>query len=436
MAVTFEEIGTDEQFTAVINHFKSKSGNGAAGSADEDKLDGQGAWQNQRELAAQALVDWIDGNPTGTSDPDVLLLGDFNAYTMEQALGFITGAGYHNVASEHSSDPYSFVFDAQYGALDHGLANNSLNGQVTNAAEWHINADEADALDYNNDFFKDPLYFDPESPARESDHDPLVIGLKLASTAVINDVTVFTKAPSLNGTVGAAPTATNALQLVRLGSYATTDDPATTTGATSRPNAEVVVYDKTTANLYVQNTNESRIEIVNLSASGGLTKTGEILLAGLTNFGGVNSVAVHNEIVAVAYANAVGDQAGRVALFTATGAFIMDVVGTGPDMVTFTADGTKLLVANEAETAGTAGTPIQTAGGISIIDMSGGAANATVRNTISFDALNGAEAQLRTLGLAIAPGVSAANNIEPEYITVSPTAPRPTSRCRRSMASR
>ena len=69
MAVTFEELATDEQFTAVINHFKSKSGNGAAGSADEDKLDGQGAWQNQRELAAKALVDWIDGNPTGTTDP-------------------------------------------------------------------------------------------------------------------------------------------------------------------------------------------------------------------------------------------------------------------------------------------------------------------------------------------------------------------------------
>src|SRR5262249_36514790 len=77
-------------------------------------------------------------------------------------------------------------------------------------------------------------------------------------------------------------------------------------------------------------------------------------------------------------------------------------------------------VANEAEMAGTAGTPITTAGSVSVIDLSTGAANATVRNTIGFDALNSSEAQLRSLGLAITPGQLAGNDIEPEYITISP----------------
>ena len=141
---------------------------------------------------------------------------------------------------------------------------------------------------------------------------------------------------------------------------------------------------------------------------------------------------MHNGLVAVAYANATEDQPGRVVLFDGNGRFIKSiVVGIGPDQVVFTADGTKLLVANEAEMAGSAGTPIQTAGGISIIDISGNPANATVRNTISFDALNGAEAQLRANGLAITPGQLRAMTSSPNTSRSRPTAPRPTSRCRR-----
>jgi predicted extracellular nuclease len=181
LAVTFNEIATEESFTAVINHFKSKSGNGTG--VDADQLDGQGAWQNQRELAAQALTDWIATHPTGTTDDDVLLLGDLNAYLKEDTLDLIKAAGFHNLAEELISNPYSYVFDAQYGALDHALASNSMASQVTGIEEWHINADEADALDYNLDFDRDGRYFDALSTARESDHDPVVIGLALNTAA-------------------------------------------------------------------------------------------------------------------------------------------------------------------------------------------------------------------------------------------------------------
>ena len=191
LAVTFNEIATNEDFTAVINHFKSKSGNGTGPDADQG--DGQGAWQNQRELAAQALTQWIATNPTGTSDDDVLLLGDLNAYLKEDTLDLIKAAGFHNLAEELLSNPYSFVFDAQFGALDHALASNSLASQVTGIEEWHINADEADALDYNLDFDRDPLYFNALSTARESDHDPVVIGLTLNTVAPpVNDAPVNT----------------------------------------------------------------------------------------------------------------------------------------------------------------------------------------------------------------------------------------------------
>ena len=66
LAVTFEEVETGGEFTAVVNHFKSKSGIGTGN--DADALDGQGNWQQQREFAATALAEWIETDPTGSSD--------------------------------------------------------------------------------------------------------------------------------------------------------------------------------------------------------------------------------------------------------------------------------------------------------------------------------------------------------------------------------
>lgn len=234
----------------------------------------------------------------------------------------------------------------------------------------------------------------------------------------VNGITIFDAAPSLQGLSGAtataAPIPTNALQLVRLGAYATTNDPATQ----AAPNAEVVAYDSTTSRFYIQNTNEGRIEIVALDAAGTLSKTGEILLSGLEQYGSVNSVAVFNGLVAVAYANTTGDAPGRVALFNADGSLLRSLtVGVGPDQLTFTRDGGRILVANEGEQATAGSNPV---GGISIIDVSGGAANAAVTATVGFDGLNGSEAALRARGLAITPGNSAAADIEPEYIAISP----------------
>ena len=81
---------------------------------------------------------------------------------------------------EARNEPYSFVFDAQAGALDHAVASASLVPQVVEAVEWHINADEPAVLDYNLEHNRNPALFDPDSPYRASDHDPVIIGLDLA----------------------------------------------------------------------------------------------------------------------------------------------------------------------------------------------------------------------------------------------------------------
>jgi predicted extracellular nuclease len=82
---------------------------------------------------------------------------------------------------DRNADAYSFQFDAKAGALDHALASPSLNGQVVAAIEWHINSDEPHLLDYNLENGRDAKLFDPNSPYRASDHDPVIIGLDLTN---------------------------------------------------------------------------------------------------------------------------------------------------------------------------------------------------------------------------------------------------------------
>jgi len=56
--------------------------------------------------------------------------------------------------------------------------------QVTGTTVWHLNADEADVLDYNTDF-KGPVQtaIFEENEFRSSDHDPVIVGLDLDQTA-------------------------------------------------------------------------------------------------------------------------------------------------------------------------------------------------------------------------------------------------------------
>ena len=52
----------------------------------------------------------------------------------------------------HGPYAYSYTFDGQAGYLDHAMANVSLAAQITGAADWHINSDEADVVDYDTTF--------------------------------------------------------------------------------------------------------------------------------------------------------------------------------------------------------------------------------------------------------------------------------------------
>ena len=179
LAQTFEALTTNGRFTVAVNHLKSK-GSSCDDIGDPDLNDGQGNCNVTRTNAVLAMIDWLASDPTASMDADLLIIGDLNAYLAEDPVVAFENAGFTNLlGSAIGATAYSFVFAGQAGALDHAFVSPSLAGQVTGIAEWHINADESRALDYNLEFGRDPGLFDATSPFRASDHDPVIIGLNL-----------------------------------------------------------------------------------------------------------------------------------------------------------------------------------------------------------------------------------------------------------------
>ncbi|MDH4391790.1 MAG: ExeM/NucH family extracellular endonuclease [Aquabacterium sp.] len=180
LAQAWEQPG-GARFITVANHLKSK------GSACEtpDAGDGQGNCNAVRLSAAQQLRSWLATDPTGTAEPDVLILGDLNAYAKEDPISAFTNAGWRDlIASYGGAQAYGYVFNGQWGYLDHALATPSLAlGQVAGAVHWHISADEPSVLDYNINFKTAHLIASLYAPDafRNSDHDPVVVALALTA---------------------------------------------------------------------------------------------------------------------------------------------------------------------------------------------------------------------------------------------------------------
>ena len=176
LAQTFTD-SEGSSLTVVVNHLKSKGSDCGAGDDDPE----QGNCNGTRTLAAQALTAWLASDPTGSGDPDVLIIGDLNAYDQEDPITVLTQAGYTDLNKAFGGElAYSYVFNGQFGYLDYALASSSLTSQVTGAAEWHINSDEPDILDYDTGFKQDAqdALYEPNA-FRASDHDPVLVGLEL-----------------------------------------------------------------------------------------------------------------------------------------------------------------------------------------------------------------------------------------------------------------
>jgi len=189
MAQTFKVNSNGAKFSLVVNHLKSK-GSCGGGTGNTDSGDGQGCWNATRVQQAARLVDvFIPQIVQAAGDARVLAVGDFNSYGHEDPIAYMTGKGMVNELERFvrgsGNIPYSYVFDGMAGYLDHALASSALDAQVAGVTEWHNNADEPEAIDYNlNDTADDPYV---NNAYRASDHDPVVVSLNLAGASV--DVT-------------------------------------------------------------------------------------------------------------------------------------------------------------------------------------------------------------------------------------------------------
>lgn len=206
----------------------------------------------------------------------------------------------------------------------------------------------------------------------------------------------------------------NPLSLQVLGRYAT--------GMFDESAAEIVAYNPASQSLFIVNGASDTIDIVNISDPANPALTTQV---DVSAYGSPNSVAVSSSNLAAVALNAEAtDGAGTVVFLDAAGTLLATVnVGVLPDMVTFTPDGRRALTANEGEPSDDY--TVDPEGSVSIIDLSGGVETLTQDNVITLgfadfnrDGARAAElpAEVRIYG----PNATVAQDLEPEYIAVSP----------------
>jgi len=165
--------------------------------------------------------------------------------------------------------------------------------------------------------------------------------------------------------------------------------------------------------MYVANASDVSVDIVDIAdpARPRLVKRVDLSRHGA----GINSVDVsaHN-LIAVALEPEDKTDPGTIAFLTPAGKVIRTAeVGALPDMVTFTADGRRLLVANEGEPDCYGAGCTDPVGSVSVVTVVPLRPQLPVA-TIGFEGVD-LPAGVRVFG----PGASAAQDLEPEYITVS-----------------
>ena len=152
----FQELASGEKFNLSMNHFKAK----VNGENDE--------------LRKENMTKLIDAFPQAlNNDPDILVMGDLNAYSGEESNMLLTrDKGFTDLLNLYEPDDYSYVYGGLVGYLDHAYANSSMAGQVTKAVPYHLNADTWKSYEYSNG---------DETMYRYADHDPILVGLKLGN---------------------------------------------------------------------------------------------------------------------------------------------------------------------------------------------------------------------------------------------------------------
>jgi hypothetical protein len=197
-----------------------------------------------------------------------------------------------------------------------------------------------------------------------------------------------------------------AINIAPIGTYAT--------GVFGESAAEIVAHDSKTQRLFVVNAQSGNVDVLDIRTPSAPQFLFSVILGGI-----VNSVAVHKGLIVAAVEADPKTNPGKAVFFNADGDVLASVkVGALPDMVTFTPDGKRVLVANEGEPSDDY--RVDPEGSVSIIDLPRNIrklAQADVR-TADFQKFND-DATLDPSVRVFGPNASVAQDFEPEYITVA-----------------
>jgi len=176
--VCFREKATGEKFIFSINHFK------AMNTGDEYR----------RVNEARAVLDFYKTYRLNNSirDNDILVMGDLNSYGQTAPIFVFTDNDFIDLhIAFHADSSYSYMYGGKASYIDHALSNPTMRAQVTGMSGYHINSDEDDYYTYDKS--SDRTMF------RCSDHDPVLVGLKLDSTRTYDPSPTVNSLEILNG---------------------------------------------------------------------------------------------------------------------------------------------------------------------------------------------------------------------------------------------
>ncbi|MCL1124074.1 extracellular exonuclease ExeM [Shewanella surugensis] len=198
----------DERLTVVVNHLKSKGSacleDWLAGEENDDPADLQGRCNAFRVSAATVI-----GDALATVEGDILVIGDMNAYGLEDPIRVLTdfdattstadiytasnttlsgevfdtegrkieqGYGFINLNTQaHGAATYSYSYSGELGNLDHALGNASVAERMVAIEDWHINSVESTMFEYSSEYTGDLTK--SENAFSASDHDPVIVAL-------------------------------------------------------------------------------------------------------------------------------------------------------------------------------------------------------------------------------------------------------------------
>ena len=191
------------------------------------------------------------------------------------------------------------------------------------------------------------------------------------------------------------------------------------TGLFEEGGAEIAAYSRSAKRLFFVNAQANAVQALDLSdpAHPAALFTVDFAAYG----GGVNSVATWGDLAAAAVEAEDRQQPGKVVFFDLSGHILAALpAGALPDMLTFTPDGSRVVVANEGEPkdyceAGLANDP---EGSVTIIDVPADRsqlARAAVRKADFHGVFPALHPEVRFFG----PNATPSQDLEPEYIAVA-----------------